>query len=89
MAVYFKPGTSHTFLTIGDGNHEGLNEIKVEYEFNTTPNPLTWRIFTPRIYVESITIESMERGTVLKVCPSHQMSVEENKAVLFKESSCS
>jgi hypothetical protein len=87
-AVYFKPGSSHTFLTIGDDNHEDLNELKVEYRFKQTFNPLTWRIFTPRIYVESITIESMERGSIVKVCPVHQMSVAENEAVMFKESSC-
>lgn len=87
MPVYFSPGSNHTFLTIGD-DAEDIETIKVEYKFKQTLNPLTWRIFTPRIYVEFIIIESMEHNTLVKVCPHHNLPVAEDQGVLFKEDSC-
>lgn len=87
MPVYFSPGSNHTFLTTGD-DVEDIETIKVEYRFKQTFNPLTWRIFTPRIYVEFIIIESMEHNTLIKVCPHHKLPVAEDQGVLFKEDSC-
>lgn len=87
MPVFFSPGSNHTFLAFGE-NAEDIETIKVEYRFKQTFNPLTWRIFTPRIYVEFIVIESMEHNTYLKVCPHHELPVEEDQGVIFNEDSC-
>lgn len=87
MPVFFSPGSNHTFLSIGD-DVEDIEKINVEYRFKQTLNPLTWRIFTPRIHVEWIIVESMEHNTFIKVCPHHQLSVAEDQGVLFKEESC-
>lgn len=87
MPVYFSPGSNHTFLTIGDDVAD-IETIKVEYRFKQTFNPLTWRIFTPRIYVEFIVIESMEHNTLIRVCPHHKLPVAEDQGVLFKQDSC-
>lgn len=72
--VYFEPGTNHTYLTIGE-DVQDISTIMVEYRFKQTLNPLTWRIFTPRVYIEFIEIESMEHNWALKVCPHHQLPV--------------
>ena len=90
MPVYFSPGSNHTFLAFGD-DVEDIETIKVEYKFKQTFNPLTWRIFTPRIYVEYIVIESMEHNSFIKLCPHHQLpvsQVSQDQGVLFKEDSC-
>lgn len=87
IPVFFSPGSNHTFLTIGD-HVESIDTIKVEYQFKQTFNPLTWRIFTPRIYVESIMIESMEHNFFIKLCPHHGLPVSQDQGILFKESSC-
>lgn len=51
-------------------------------------NPLTWRIFTPRIYIDFIEIESMEHNTYTKLCPHQSLAVSEDKGLLFSSESC-
>lgn len=87
LSVYFSPGSNHTFMTTGD-DIEDIETVMVEYDYKQTMNPLTWRLKTPRIYVEFITVESMEHNTFIKVCPHHQLPVAEVQGVLFKEDSC-
>lgn len=86
--IYFEPGKVLTFFTTGR-DIKDIRQIKVEYKFKQTLiNPLTWRIFTPRIYVEFIEIESMEFNTKLKICPIHHMSVKQDTDLEFREESC-
>lgn len=85
--IFFKPGSNHTFMAIG-GDLDGIETMKVAYKFKQTFNPLTWRVFTPKIYVEYITIESMERNTFDTLCPHHSLPVVDEEKVLFKKSSC-
>lgn len=62
IPVYFSPASNHTFLSIGD-DVQDISAAKVEYKKKQTFNPLTWRIFTPRVHIEFIVIESMEHNT--------------------------
>lgn len=87
MPIYFEPGSNHTFLSIGD-DIDSIETITVEYRFKQTLNPLTWRIFTPRIYVEFISIESMEHNTQTTLCPHHKLPVAQDEEILFKQDSC-
>jgi hypothetical protein len=89
IPVYFSPGTNHTFLTIGDDLTEDIEKVKVEYKFKQTFNPLTWRINSPRVYIEYLIIESMEHNKVVKVCPHHKLPVgEEKDGTIFRLDSC-
>lgn len=86
--IYFEPGKEFKFFTIG-ADLKDARQIKVEYKFKQTLiNPLTWRIFTPRIYVEFIEIESMETQKRMKICPSFKMPVKQDADVEFREEAC-
>lgn len=89
IPVYFSPGSNHTFLTIGDDMSD-IEKVVVEYRFKQTFNPLTWRINSPRVYIEYLLIESMEHSTYIKVCPNHKQPVggDEKNGVVFREDSC-
>lgn len=61
---YYEPGLEYTAVT--PGRDIGTPKYAyLEWEYKANPlNPLTWRILTtPRVYVEYITIESMEHRT--------------------------
>ena len=87
MPVYFSPGSNHTFLSIGEAMEE-IETIMVEYKFRQTMNPLTWRINSPRIYIEYLVIQSMEHNFHVKFCPHHKLPILEDKGVIFKQDSC-
>jgi pancreatic triacylglycerol lipase len=89
IPVYFSPGTNHSFLAIGDDLSEDIERVKVEYKFKQTFNPLTWRINSPRVYIEYLVIESMEHNRVIKVCPHHKLPVgEEKEGTIFRPDAC-
>lgn len=67
---------------------EGFETVLVEYKFKQTFNPLTWRLFTPRVHIEFMVIESMEHNTFTKVCTHHDLPVGEEKGVLFRQDVC-
>lgn len=85
--VYFGPGSNHTFMTIGDVL-DNIKSMKVAYRFKQTLNPLTWRVFTPKIYVAYIKIESMELNTAFKLCPVHALPVVDEEKAVFDTNSC-
>lgn len=87
LSVYFAPGTNHTFFTIGD-NAESIQTVTVDYKHKSTANPLTWRINTPKIYLEFIVIESMEHGWKMKLCPHHSLPISSGEGLIFREESC-
>lgn len=86
-SVYFAPGTNHSFLAIGDDAVD-VKTITVNYKHKSTANPLTWRVFTPKIYLEFISIESMEHGWSLKLCPHHSLPISSGEGLVFREESC-
>lgn len=58
---YYEPGSTHTVVLAGDvvGKPEAI-EISWEYQASVF-NPLTWRLLhTPRVYIDSLTIYSLE-----------------------------
>lgn len=58
---YYEPGFKYTIVVggrdVGTPTHATLN-----WEYKANPlNPLTWRILSsPRVYIDHITIESLE-----------------------------
>lgn len=58
---YYEPGSTHTMVMPGDvvGKPEA---VEISWEYRTSVfNPLTWRLLhTPRVYIDSLTIESLE-----------------------------
>lgn len=82
--IFFAPGTNHTYLTFGD-YIEDIDLIKVEYKFKKNIHPRSWGVITPRIYVESITIESLEQRSLSKLCPHHALPVTDQEALLFNQ----
>lgn len=86
-SVFFAPGTNHTFLAVGE-DAENVKNVIVDYKHKQTANPLTWRVFTPKIYLEFIVIESMEHGWKIKLCPHHSLPISSGEGVTFTEDSC-
>lgn len=87
FSVYFAPGTNHSFLAVGD-DAEDVTNVMVDYKYKSTANPLTWRVFTPKIYLEFIVIESMEHGWKMKLCPHHALPISSGEGLMFREESC-
>lgn len=89
QSIHFAPDKNFTFLAIGD-EIDDIKSVVVDYKHKSTANPLTWRVFTPKIYLEYILIQSMEKSDSLeiKLCPSHEMPISSGDGVLFKEESC-
>lgn len=58
---YHEPGKTYTGVIASDEVHN-VKAVEVEWKYNSSLfNPLTWRILaSPRIYLKSITIESLE-----------------------------
>lgn len=86
--VYFEPGKNFTFMAVGENVGHVMNAT-MSYTFKSNPlNPLTWRIFTPKVFVDYVIIESMENNSKIKLCPSHDMPVVQNENIVFREESC-
>ena len=59
---YYEPGTVHTIVLPADivGKPKA---VKITWEHETIIiDPLTWRFEPSRIYIESLTIDSLESG---------------------------
>lgn len=87
MPVYFSPASNHTFLTIGDDIRD-IAAASVDYKKKQTFNPLTWRIFKSRVYIEFIVIEAMTDNKFTKICPENKSPVDEDHSVIFDEENC-
>lgn len=67
---------------------EEIETVMVFYSFKSSINPLTWRLLSPRVYLEFLEIQSMEHNTIVKVCPHHDLAVGEKQGVLFRVDAC-
>lgn len=86
-SVYFAPDTNHTFLATGD-NAEDVKSVTIYYKYKSTANPLSWRVFTPKIYLEFIVIESMEHVWSMKLCPHHSLPISSGEGLVLTEEAC-
>lgn len=89
VSRYYEPGLEYTAVT--PGRDIGIPKYAyLEWEYKANPlNPLTWRILTtPRVYVEYITIESLEHRSKLKLCPIFGTPVQADTENLFKDEYC-
>lgn len=84
---YFLPGTTHTKLTTSSDNIESIESAIVVFSTEPSINPLTWRIFTSKIYIEYIQMESMEFSSTQKLCPEELGSIE-GKETIFRSDLC-
>ncbi|XP_044754257.1 pancreatic lipase-related protein 2 isoform X1 [Coccinella septempunctata] len=67
---YHEPGHTYTGV-IATNEVDNLKAVEVEWKYNSSLfNPLTWRILaSPRIYLKNVTVESLEIGRKITVCP--------------------
>nr|CAD7587770.1 unnamed protein product [Timema genevievae] len=67
---YFGPGSMHR-MTVAGGNVGVIKNVTMEWQYNMSfINILSWRIITsPRIYLAWVSVESLEIGDSLTVCP--------------------
>lgn len=86
---HYAPGD--TYLAVIPGQDVGIPEYAIvdwEYKMNFL-NFLTWRLVaTPRVYIESILVESMEHRSVLQLCPILGTPVLANTPSMFRSEYC-
>ncbi|XP_076236592.1 pancreatic lipase-related protein 2 [Calliopsis andreniformis] len=86
---YYEPGSIHTMVLAGDvvGKPEAV-EISWEYQASVF-NPLTWRLLhTPRVYIDSLTIESLESAHGITVCPDATKTLIANEPKILTIDNC-
>lgn len=65
---YYEPGSTHTIVLPGDVVGKP-NSVEITWEYRTSVfNPLTWRLNTPRAYIDSLTIKNLETDYKLVYC---------------------
>ncbi|XP_020284566.1 pancreatic lipase-related protein 2-like [Pseudomyrmex gracilis] len=66
---YYEPGSTYTVVLPGDYiDKPDSVEITWVYE-RSILNPLTWRLNTPRAYIDSLTIKNLETDHRVTLCP--------------------
>ena len=86
---YYEPGSTYTVVLAGDvvGKPEAV-EISWEYQTSFL-NPLTWRLLhTPRVYIDSLTIDSLESSHGVTVCPDARKTLIANEPKLLTVENC-
>nr|XP_012137157.1 PREDICTED: pancreatic triacylglycerol lipase-like isoform X2 [Megachile rotundata] len=86
---YYEPGSTHTVVLAGDvvGKPEAI-EISWEYQASVF-NPLTWRLLhTPRVYIDSLTIYSLESSHGITVCPDATKTLIANEPKILTMKNC-
>lgn len=61
QSTYYEPGSTHTVVLLGDVVGK-LESVEISWEYRVSVfNPLTWRLLhTPRVYIDSLSVESLE-----------------------------
>lgn len=83
---YYEPGSNHTVVLPGDvvGKPEAV-EISWEYQTSVF-NPLTWRLLhTPRVYVDSLIVDSLEASRRFVRQPRIILSLRTLNGVNYKD----
>lgn len=86
---YYEPGSTHTVVLPGDvvGKPETI-EISWEYQASVF-NPLTWRLLhTPRVYIDFLTIYSLESSHGITVCPDATKTLIANEPKILTTKNC-
>ncbi|KAK9892865.1 hypothetical protein WA026_022546 [Henosepilachna vigintioctopunctata] len=86
---YHEPGQIYSGVIATD-EVKNLKAVEVEWRYNSSIlNPLTWRILsTPRIYIDVITIEALEIGKTITVCPKEDIPLVSGFSQLLIPSYC-
>ncbi|XP_033327450.2 pancreatic triacylglycerol lipase isoform X1 [Megalopta genalis] len=86
---YYEPGTTHTVVLAGDvvGKPESV-EITWKYQTSVF-NPLTWRLLhTPRVYIDSLAVDSLESSHSITVCPGVNKTLMANEPRILTMEHC-
>ncbi|GAB0094042.1 pancreatic triacylglycerol lipase [Sergentomyia squamirostris] len=87
-ATFYEPG--HKYVTVMPGKDVGIPKYAiVNWEYKTNPlNPLTWRVISPRVYIEYIIVESLEHKSSLRLCPMFNNPVVADTENVFRHDYC-
>lgn len=86
---YYEPGGLYRKV-IATNELKQLKAVEVEWRYNSSLlNPLTWRLLTiPKIFLKKVTIQSLELGQSLTVCPKDKMPLISSKPQLLIPAYC-
>lgn len=86
---YYEPGSVHTVVLPGEvvGKPDA---VEITWEYQTSMfNPLTWRfLHTPRAYIDSLTVDSLEFNNSITVCPDKTKTLLANESKLLTTKNC-
>ncbi|XP_066603487.1 inactive pancreatic lipase-related protein 1-like [Prorops nasuta] len=86
---YYEPGSVHTVVLPGETVGK-LDHVEVSWEYQTSVfNPLTWRLFyTPRVYIDQLTIDSLESSHGITVCTDDTKELLANQPKILTTTNC-
>ncbi|XP_070153507.1 pancreatic lipase-related protein 2 isoform X2 [Polyergus mexicanus] len=86
---YYEPGSTHTIVLPGDVVGKP-NSVEITWEYQTSVfNPLTWRLLhTPRAYIDSLTIKSLETDHEITLCPDNTKTLIANQPKILTVEKC-
>lgn len=86
---YYEPGSTHTIVLSGDIVGKP-NSVEITWEYQTSVfNPLTWRLLhTPRAYIDSLTIKSLETDHEITLCPDNTKTLIANQPKILTVENC-
>ncbi|XP_012288551.1 pancreatic triacylglycerol lipase [Orussus abietinus] len=86
---YYEPGSTHTVVLPGDPIGEPA-AVEITWQYQTSVfNPLTWRLLhKPRVYIDFLTIDSLEHGRGITVCPDESKTLIANEPKILTEKNC-
>ncbi|KAK9303172.1 hypothetical protein QLX08_004964 [Tetragonisca angustula] len=89
QSMYYEPGSTHAVVLPGDVVDK-LEAVEISWEYRASVfNPLTWRLLhTPRVYVDSLTIESLEAAHGITVCPDETKTLVANEPKILTTDNC-
>ncbi|KAJ8687643.1 hypothetical protein QAD02_023437 [Eretmocerus hayati] len=85
-STYYEPGTIHTTVIAGEIVGE-VRKLELIWDYQASVfNPLTWRLLhKPKVYIDSVTVKSLEFHNEITVCPSSKILVANEPQLLTTE----
>ncbi|XP_043250444.1 pancreatic triacylglycerol lipase-like [Colletes gigas] len=89
QSKYYEPGSTHTVVLPGEVVGKP-KEVEITWEYHTSfLNVLTWRLLhTPRVYVDSLVVDSLESAHGITVCPDETKILIANEPKVFTVENC-
>ncbi|EFN77854.1 pancreatic lipase-related protein 2 [Harpegnathos saltator] len=85
---YYEPGSTHTVVLPGN-IVDKPQSAEITWVYKTSFfNPLTWRLFQSRVYLDSLTIDNLETDHSITLCPDETKTLFANETKILTSEKC-